>query len=308
MYLKSWSFTLITALHFAGVSFLTCLPSAHAQTAFFRGLGVAADIGGMDVSDDGSIIFASLAGKVHRWTKDTGLVDLGLNRGASTYNLFASGDGSTFFASTFGTGYRWNEQAGLEPLSGVVQITDASTDGLTAVGMHANGAYRWTKQSGFTFLNLSSVSGAGHYPWGVSGDGLVVAGRVGPGNYQTWRWSEVTGAIALPTPSGYVGSNTNPAISYDGSVIGGLLLYVQGDLINEESARWTAATGWIGLGRPENFQYSGPRGISDDGSRILFTASGRDGNPSLSASFLWDDQKGTKKRSGNGKPVFSEVN
>ncbi len=277
--------------------------AARAQQAFFMGLGVTVPgtPGTADVSDDGSVVFASFGGQIHRWTKETGLVSLGLNRGAGSSNLFASGDGSVFFASNAGIGYRWNEQTGVTELGAVEQITDASSNGLAAVGMHANGAFRWTEQGGFQFLDLSAVDGGGHYPWGVSGDGSVVVGRVGrccgPGAvgsyYGSWRWTEATGAVELETPPTYYGSNTNPVVSYDGSVVGGWLYYLEDDEEHSDAGRWTQATGWVGLERLENVRYAEARGLSDDGRRMLF-AGNNQVDPAAPSSYLWDESHGIR--------------
>jgi uncharacterized protein with beta-barrel porin domain len=87
--------------------------------------------------------------------------------------------------------------------------------------------------------------------YGVSADGSTVAGNTG----QAFRWTPGSGIVKLGA-----GTAAN-AISGDGSVIAGN--------VGDQAGRWTAATGFVGLGYLGNGFFSQGFGTNFDGSVVV---------------------------------------
>ena len=142
---------------------------------------------------------------------------------------------------------------GHDSSSGVVAI---SADGSVVVGnSYGQGTevFRWTRAGGMVGLGAEgSASDA-------SGDGSVIVGGT---PYPGFRWTSAGGMG--PLPSSTLGQVLPSKLNHDGSVIVGRLNGV-------ETARWTQATGWVGLGGISSTggPYDFPHAVSDDGSVIV---------------------------------------
>lgn len=199
-----------------------------------------------------------------------------------------SNDGTTVVGLGWTTGanahgIKWTDADGMVDLGSSVpnrssRANDTNNDGSVIVGWQdaVDGfrqAARWVDgvQNLITDQGGNAISEAG----AVSGDGNWVVG--GGLNFEAWRWSEVTGAIAIPHPnSGFSFSGSATSINEDGSVIIGFYRPF-GPALLGEGFIWTEETGRVELNAYVNslgmddlgITLSLPLGISNDGSTIV---------------------------------------
>ena len=89
-----------------------------------------------------------------------------------------------------------------------------------------NEANRWTLAVAAVFLVMTAGSALAvptivwtgmNYPSAISSDGSVVAGNDASGSYETFRWTELTGAVLLGGNTGATGGGAGiPDISNNG--------------------------------------------------------------------------------------------
>ena len=168
-----------------------------------------------------------------------------------------------------------------------------SADGTTVVGASRSAqgleAFRWTFEGGM--IGLGDLPG-GEFrseAFDVSANGSVVlgSGRTAAGSKaQGFRWE---GGIMTPLGGAEQGwSSSHPsAVSTDGTVVVG----GGGSALGFQAFRWTAQSGFIGLGDlPEGRFQSQAKGVSDDGSVIVgssLTETALDGE-----AFRWTTETG----------------
>tara|TARA_R110002072_G_scaffold292634_1_gene461543 strand:+ start:10355 stop:12019 length:1665 start_codon:yes stop_codon:yes gene_type:complete len=181
-------------------------------------------------------------------------------------------------------GIKWTEAEGMIDLGSTVanrssRANDTNNDGSVIVGWQDNTsgfrqAARWIDgvQTLLTDQGGNAISEAG----AVSGDGNWVVG--GGLNFEAWRWSEDTGAIAISHPnSGFSFSGSATSINENGSIIVGFYRPFPGPALFGEGFIWTEETGRVelndyvdSLGMDDlGITFSLPLGISNDGSAIV---------------------------------------
>ena len=244
------------------------------------------------VSADGSVVvgFSEDANVIQhgfRWTRATGMVDLGTPSGqAESVMLGVSGDGRTAvgFGANFQLGgdglslpVRWRSAEGMMALATLPQAdvsfaSAANADGSVVVGQEnlrgadgfiADVAVRWTSEGGIEdlgFLNgvLDSTAAA------VSADGSVVVGisTIDASNhiFHAFRWTSAEGMVDLGTLPGGTSSFAN-GISADGLVIVGSS--------DSSAIRWTRIGGMVSLSGLPGASASSAEAVSSDGSVVV---------------------------------------
>jgi len=262
---------------------------------FSRAIGVSADgtvVVGESRYDGTSNVQA------FRWTQADGMVGLGfLGTGVDSAAFGLSTDGtvvvgsSRYDTTTNRQAFRWTQAGGMVGLgflgNGVASTAfGLSTDGTVVVGdsMYGNGnnrqAFRWTQAGGMVGLGFlgTGVSSRASF---VSADGTVVVGFSrydGTNNPQAFRWTQADGMVGL----GFLGNSLSSfanAINTDGTVIVGQS--------NSQAFRWTQTNGlqsveeWLidaGVTISSSYTMTSAIGVSADGSIIVGTASGPNGN------------------------------
>ena len=279
---------------------------AHAAPSFM-GLGVG--VHAHDVSADGSTVVGSRdtpSGiEAYRWTAAGGVVGLGDLPGGSFRSVAwgSSGDGSAVVGEGSGPMFfhsiRWTASGGMvalrNPAGALIsgQAIDASEDGSVIVGLDGISAYRWTAATGAVPLGDLPGGIASSYARAVSADGSVITGGgTSAAGREVYRWTPSGGMQALgDLPGGSVDGNPT-AISRDGSVIVG---YGSTTGNADHAFRWTEGSGMVDLGvLPGSFTNpasSGARGVSDDGSIVVGTAT----SPTSSEAFIWDQANGMRQ-------------
>ena len=193
---------------------------------------------------------------------------------------------------------RWTRASGAVPIHGLqtwpppfpVDVTpdSVSANGSVIVGRGPgilepprDSVYRWTQQTGLQELSANLLTGL-HAS--VSGNGKAVAGF---GSSSGFRWTQETGTKSIGAKTYNDPTPENPlffphALSWDGSVVVGEKTVNQFE--HGEAARWTEATGLVGLNYPINYGSETEEiatGITANGSVIV-------GNISDSA-FRWTE-------------------
>jgi len=93
-------------------------------------------------------------------------------------------------------------------------------------------------------LAVPTVAWTGNnYPWGVSADGSVVVGNTGDGNYEAFRWTELTGTVGLGMHTGNIASGGGvPDVSDDGLHVSATIITADSTLATQ--GIWTKGIGW----------------------------------------------------------------
>lgn len=214
-----------------------------------------------------------------------------------------SGDGTTVVGESNNQAFRWTtatpgslEPLGFLPGGAGSAGRGASADGSVVVGWSGtpNGvrAFRWTSVAGMDPPNgLGTLGGASpsSRARGVSDDGSVVVGRSSPPQGQSggvFRWTLVSGIVALGDLPFQAKSNSAWAVSGDGGVaVGRSGCCESGGVIG---VRWEQAAGNIAEtlvelpGYPPEAPWSAAAGISANGLVIV-----GGGGPS-GESFRWE--------------------
>ncbi|RLA57632.1 MAG: hypothetical protein DRR04_12470 [Gammaproteobacteria bacterium] len=82
-----------------------------------------------------------------------------------------------------------------------------------------------------------------NFPWGMSADGSVVVGNTGDGNYEAFRWTELTGAVGLGMHTGNIPAGGGvPDISDDGLHVSATIITADSTLATQ--GIWTKGIGW----------------------------------------------------------------
>ena len=261
-----------------------------------------------DVSADGSVVVGLDFFGAYRWTQAGGSQQLGLVRGlhaVSADGNVISGEMDTSLTPSglFEAG-RWTQSTGWVNLGGLPGSTgcdfnlshgyDISDDGSVLVGLGWEGckgrAFRWSAATGMVQLGqLGPISSRAN---AVSGDGLVVGGwdEANNGQRRASVWYPNGSEVLLipPSPQNPNGAGEVWDLNSDGSVI-------VGEETGGEAFRWTAASGYEGLGGfPGSVggDTGSAQATNEDGSMIVgtsgsfFTGFG---------AFVWTEEDGMKK-------------
>jgi probable HAF family extracellular repeat protein len=296
-----------------GVLTLLGPASALAQPSFW-GLGDLA--GGADsssayaVSDDGStaVGFSQSASgpEAFRWTSGSGMVGLGDlpggSFGSSAWDVSADGSVVVGFghSSSGAEAFRWTSGSGVVGLGDLPggtfnsNSTGVTSDGAMVVGRGETAigseAFLWTSAGGLGFLAGQS-SGYENIPSGISANGSRVPGTVIlMGSSRAFLWQATGPLLDLGTPLFY-DQSTASGISADGTtVVGQGYNSSNGE---SEAARWTSATGMVGLGTLDGFYGSqgDARAASADGSIVVGYSDYQLGY----AAFIWDETHGMRR-------------
>ena len=170
--------------------------------------------------------------RAFRWTAATGMVDLGALGGNQSEARGLSADGSVVVGWAHnGAGerraFRWTAQTGMIDLGTLggaeSEAWAVSADGSVVVGIAQDATgewrgFRWTAQTGMIALGTRPFSPYGSLD--VSADGSVVVGTSMRGTSSAFRWTEATGMIDLPRPSGVRQSQAH-GVSGDGDIVVG---------------------------------------------------------------------------------------
>ena len=292
----------IAALTIAIVSALLCANSVHAQQAFFMGLG---DLPGgafsstaADVSADGAVVVGTgRTGiddrqEVFRWTRDTGMVGLGIRwPDFHTPVVKVSVDGTTIAGTTGDSitnfhAFRWRQATGMELLPGTERSWGKSvtSDGGT---INCDGLL-WT---GSTVVDVPDLIGLhSSFDSGViSADGSTLAGYdFTHGNGAGFIWTQNNGLQYLtPSAPSYPFGVKPTALSADGSVVVGN----NGIDGSGPAFRWTEQSGIVALNQLPGGIYPGSAlDVSADGFVIV----GRESPQSSSRIWIWDAEHGVR--------------
>jgi uncharacterized membrane protein len=240
----SWSAA--KAQSFTGIGFLSGGTSSHAT----------------NVSADASTVvgFASSPSgtRAIRWTREGGIESLGFIPGglAGALAFGVSADGSVVVGSCYPFAFRWTRADGMQslgrPPNSNLQAYAVNYDGSVVVGqvyivrfpekLAEYAAFRWTSAGGLQVLpDLPDANNSGAF--GVSGDGLVIAGRSGveDGDQYTSRLARWTGAGDVEDLGTLPGSSLSGyAVSGDGLTIVGEAWSLD---MGARAIRWTRAGG-----------------------------------------------------------------
>lgn len=231
-----------------------------------------------DVSNDGVAVGIAYNSedtpRAFRWSRQSGLQDLGTLGGVQSEAYGISADGVVIVGraekgNLDRVAYRWTASTGMQPILDVSSKAFAtSADGSVVVGWYGRypnmQAFRW--RVGYGMQSLPYPHGypsEGYFEaFGVSADGETVVGDLGE-SARAFRWTAQTGTQLLGTLGGP--SSEAMDVSADGSVIVGGSIDAQGRM---RAYRWTAATGMQDLGALEIGQ-SFAHGVSGDGAVVV---------------------------------------
>ena len=248
------------------------------------------------------------------WTAESGFAPIGPARAADV-----SADGSVVVGGNLGDfeAFRWTSQAGVESLGTRNEARAVSSDGEFVVGGSFTGgrnSYLWTEGQGDVRFNIRrdlqerGTTGT-DLASAVSADGSVVVGgtEFDPGNRMVaWRWTQETGAVAIPGLDGALQSHANDMTPDSRVIIGqsGIdgVLGGNGRFGFGQPFRWTESSGTQVLeGYDDGLRtYGTPTGVSSDGAVIVGFAkedTGRFGNDWFGeddVAFIWDFRSGTR--------------
>jgi uncharacterized membrane protein len=226
--------------------------------------------------------------------------------------LWMSPDAKRFTGIDGDSVFRWSASDGRTNLgtlpskidSNSVETAAISADGSTIIGSFGANGFYWRAETGMTLF--PPIVSYGNYvvtiPTALSRDGSVIVGSEHDPfrsyDYHGFRWTAETGFVLLD------GLDFTAAVSPDGSVIvGGAYLdrspWPQST--DSQAARWTQATGTVGLGiMPNSWQQdSAAEFVSHDGSVVVgygFPPDARIG-PKV---FRWTDTDGMQQPSTLG--------
>lgn len=210
------------------------------------------------VSANGAVVVGESSGgglRAFRWTRLTGMYDLGTLGGSWAVARDTSSDGSVVVGSSLRVAgssrgeraFRWRLGVGMQDLGTL------GGDSSWAAGVSANGwvvvgasttqggysrAFRWTPQTGM--VDLGTLGGNESRAIEVSADGNVVVGGAQDydGVERAFRWTEATGMQDLGSLGG--GYSIAYGISPDGTVVVG---EAYNSLFYHRPFRWTETDG-----------------------------------------------------------------
>ena len=222
-----------------------------------EGASVAAD-GRFVTGTSQSILGVRTAPRAFRWTRDAGMVDVGLPKGARTARAFdLSDDGATIVGQVTG------EEGPLAHVWQVIPVDDETPNAVDA------GAFTGQSLGDLPGGRVESVATA------ISGDASFIVGtahgRRGP---EAFRWSRNTGLQGLGVLPGDARESGAEDVSEDGSRVVGWATGERG----RSAFLWTrehglrtveAALASGGTTLPEGWQLEHAHGISRDGRTIV---------------------------------------
>lgn len=193
------------------------------------------------VSSDGSVIVGNgdPAGegwktrRGFRWTRTTGMVDIGSLNGSIRYEAFGvSEDGACVVGDGGAQAFRWTVPggtAGLGVLSGRKnsRAVAVSADGSVATGSSYN-LPDWDAEQAFRWTQAGGVEGLGYLPGGnssfanaISSDGSVIVGTASsPSGNPAFRWTKNEGMVSLGTLPGRPTAHPFGVSRYGAIVVG----------------------------------------------------------------------------------------
>ena len=229
-----------------GNSLVALDPSQYALHAFLWQNGVMVDLGALggnwstanDISGSGEVVVGAAttadgATTAFRWTKSTGMVDIGsLGNGATAWAVNKDGSvivGQSVTVSRENHAFRWTSSDGMSDLGtlggdyavayDVNDKGDVVVGGSSISGPTGSHAFRWTTSAGMT--DLGSFGGNSQAN-AVNGSGSTVVGWAADehGVTSAFRWTADTGMLSLGILPGGSGSIAND-VSDDSSVVVG---------------------------------------------------------------------------------------
>jgi probable HAF family extracellular repeat protein len=219
---------------------------------------------------------------------------------ASSLAFGVSGDGSVVVGSSdsgdpSNEAFVWTQATGMVGLGGRGEASAVSGDGRVVVGVdHDSGAFRWTIEDGSTFI--ADVPSHAH---DVSADGSVIVGQapLPTGLAEAFVWSESSGVMRLGDLGGDPEiSSSARGVSNDGTIVVGIAASTEG----QQSFRWTAAEGMVGIGSlspiPDAFGFlSGAFDVSGDGETIVGSSTSTSvSTPGAGEAFIWTQASGMR--------------
>ncbi len=220
----------------------------------------------LSVSADGSVVVGGYFNtfgnyRAFRWTRQSGIRDLGTFGGSYSIAIDVSADGSVVVGeaqNASGTYYpfRWTQSGGLQNLGTLPNYTargsawSVSADGNVVVGVVENNnrgamGFRWTPTSGMQ--SIGTLGGSWSAAYAISPNGRFIAGESQNSASAARAFLRLENGsmidLGLP-PNGFRASANG--VSNDGSVVIGLLLRT--DIPGHRAFRWTSQTGMQDLG------------------------------------------------------------
>ncbi|MBL0871010.1 MAG: hypothetical protein IBJ18_10585 [Phycisphaerales bacterium] len=244
-----------------------------------------------DISNDGGAIAGSAfivtpeeTIRAFRWTQSGGIQNLGTLTGhVASIGNGISGDGNVVTGASFDvdfipSAFRWAVGGVMQPLGAVAGGTSSegrrvSANGSVIVGVagteNGDRAFRWTEEGGMQSLGLLLPGDNGSSAFGVSGDGLVVAGFSGA-NAVIWVNGVAQSLGMLPGASNAIAY----AVNADGSLIGGYSFFAGQSV---RATLWSSSLGLVDLNTYlptlgidlTGWQLQYTRDISADGTTIV---------------------------------------
>jgi probable HAF family extracellular repeat protein len=223
-------------------------PSGSAQHAFLWENGVMVDLGtlggtgpqgasyALDVSGNGKIVVgaATIAtGETHafRWTKSTGMVDIGTLAGFGATAWAVNSNGS---------------------------VIVGQSDTLS----HATHAFRWTSLGGMSDLGTLGGDSAVAYDVNDKGDVVVGISSTGSSGSHAFRWT----SAGMTDLGSFGGDSQANAVNGSGSTVVG---WSDDSHSVKRAFVWTVGTGMLNLGVLPGGDVSIANGVSEDSSVIV---------------------------------------
>lgn len=264
------------------LSLATALPARAAYETSYLYAIAATLSGAQEVPPNGSPASGTAKGNYAATTNQL-TVTIAVN-GLSTSQLAAShihlGAAGTSGAVIVDLGTAgWTNTASGMTLTTTVSVPDANeldlTRGNTYFNLHT-AAFPGGEIRGQIRVTAAVVQINNAAAYDVSADGSVVVGQTAQGD--AFRWTAAGGVQSLGYPANAAQicntdegvctfSSKATGVSADGNVIGGEAYVNDGTSDTVEAFRWTAETGWQGLGKLVGASYA--YAISDDGSTIV---------------------------------------
>jgi probable HAF family extracellular repeat protein len=248
------------------------------------------------VSKDGSIVvgcsYDDNIGKAFRWTRSTGMTNLGGLGGAYSDALSMSDDGKYivgYALSSDGKDHAVRWSLVNDPKTGgysmhLLDLGTLSGNDTASYAVSSNGsvvmansisstpyggywyrAARWTQATGLVDLGVLNAGDAFSYASGMTPDGSIIIGAscIDYTNCRAFRWTQATGMIDMGGPGS---SSEALAISADGTVIVG---YYRDNNYRWRPFRWTHETGIVDITQATDVQSSYASNVSPDGSIVI---------------------------------------
>lgn len=266
------------------------------------------------ISADGSVIVGSgIIGANNqfgfRWTSQTGIQMLQPYAGdiwSQAYEVSADGNtivGATKLTISSSRGVRWttlsNPQLITDGQGAPLQVVNGvSGDGSAVIGSTVQHGYLANADGVLILPGLSS--GHDTKPYGISNDGLTVAGYSTNSSNQmrAVRWTQAGGTQDLGVLPGFTNSWALD-VSGDGSTVVGRL-EGSGDSSSVRAFRWNSQGGLQNLGKLPAYSYTQPTSTSVDGEIVVGIAA----DPIQNRAWIWTPQSGMQDLTDFLAPVI----